>query len=106
MNKFEITFCIISVFLSISVFRQNCNQGNQKPINSITPKIEEWPIDSLDVLVQDPSDPNEIIGTRGCDALGDILQWMAETDFLPYTIYFEKYPKLASFIIENDLGII
>lgn len=74
----------------------SCNQGDQKPIDSLPPEPEEWPIDSLDVPVQDPSDPNEIIGTKGYDALGDTLQWVAATASLPYTIYFENDPELAT----------
>lgn len=41
-------------------------------------------------------DPNEIIGTKGYDALGDTLQWVAATASLPYTIYFENDPELAT----------
>lgn len=43
-----------------------------------------------------PSDPNEIIGTRGYDNLGDTMQWVAATASLPYTIYFENDPELAT----------
>ncbi|MBO7083676.1 MAG: T9SS type A sorting domain-containing protein [Bacteroidales bacterium] len=46
--------------------------------------------------VYNPSDPNEIIGTKGYDALGDTLQWVAATTSLPYTIYFENDPELAT----------
>ena len=46
--------------------------------------------------VYNPSDPNEIIGTKGYDALGDTLQWVAATASLPYTIYFENDPELAT----------
>ena len=54
------------------------------------------PADSTDIPVQDPIDPNEIIGTSGYDAMGDTLQWVAATSFLPYAIYFENDPELAT----------
>ena len=47
-------------------------------------------------FVYHPLDPNEIIGTKGYDALGDTLQWVAATASLPYTIYFENDPELAT----------
>ena len=46
--------------------------------------------------VYNPIDPNEIIGTNGYNALGDTLQWVAATALLPYTIYFENDPELAT----------
>ncbi len=45
---------------------------------------------------QNAGDPNEIIGTKGYDAMGDTLQWVAATASLPYTIYFENDPELAT----------
>ncbi len=107
MNN-KIVFVLIMVLsYSINSYAQfQCGGGDQKPMDSIPPDLEEWPVDSLDVPVQNPSDSNEIIGTRSYDALGDTLQWVAATASLPYAICFENHPKLASFIIENDLDII
>lgn len=96
--KGKMIFAImILLFIVSNTYAQvKCNDGDQKPIDSLPPEPEEWPIDSLDVPVQDPSDPNEIIGTKGYDALGDTLQWVAATASLPYTIYFENDPELAT----------
>lgn len=99
--KNRIVLLIILLFASLIALcddppRKKCGGGDQKPIDSIPPEPEEWPVDSLDVPVQDPIDPNEIIGTKGYDTLGDTLQWVAVTASLPYTIYFENDPELAT----------
>ena len=41
-------------------------------------------------------DPSEIIDTKGYDALGNAQQWRTTTASLPYTIYFENDPELAT----------
>lgn len=81
----------------------NCDWGNKPPNDNpfgfpLPPPHypDPEPADSTDVDVQNPSDPNEIIGTKGYDALGDTLQWVAATTSLPYTIYFENDPELAT----------
>ena len=73
-----------------------CSQGSCQPTDTIPTKPDPNPSDSTDISVQLPGDPNEIIGTRGYDALGDTLQWVAATASLPYTIYFENDPELAT----------
>ena len=73
-----------------------CQQGQQ---NEMTPKgdvVGSNPETESNTSVYNPSDPNEIIGTKGYDALGDTLQWVAATASLPYTIYFENDPELAT----------
>ena len=73
-----------------------CQQGQQ---NEMTPKgnvIGSNPETESQTSVYNPFDPNEIIGTKGYDALGDTLQWVAATASLPYTIYFENDPELAT----------
>ncbi len=87
--------------LSVTVYGQSsgtspCAQGNEQPTDTIPSKPDPHPSDSTNVPVYDPYDPNEIIGTRGYDALGDTLQWVAVTASLPYTIYFENDPELAT----------
>ena len=101
MNKNRIIAFLVFLFIALVGYcdippRKNCNKGDQKPIDSIPLTPEDRPSDSLDIPVQVPMDPNEIIGTKGYDALGDTLQWVAATASLPYTIYFENDPELAT----------
>lgn len=95
-------FCISLFVLSIATgFSQSsqdnmCIIGNEKPKIPAPPVMDSIPADSTDVTVSAPVDPNEIIGTRGYDALGDTMQWVAATASLPYTIYFENDPNFAT----------
>ena len=90
---------LLFVLFGITVLNtvaQNCNQGDQ---NQMTPKgcvVSPNPDAEGKTFVYHPLDPNEIIGTKGYDALGDTLQWVAATASLPYTIYFENDPDLAT----------
>ena len=103
MNRIRkvIVFCL---FLLASVFgycqsndnRVNCGQGYQNSNETIPPIQDSYPSGSTDIPVEVPIDPNEIIGTRGYDALGNTMQWVAATASLPYTIYFENDPELAT----------
>jgi len=54
-------------------------------------------VDSADVLVVNPVDPNEIVGIDGYDAMGrtDTFRWVSATQSLAYTIYFENNAELA-----------
>ena len=54
------------------------------------------PSGKVSIPVSAPMDPNEIVGTKGYDALGDTVQWVAATQSLPYTIYFENDPDMAT----------
>lgn len=65
-------------------------------MDTVPPVVDPIPGDSIGIPVSAPSDPNEIIGTKGYDALGDTLQWVAATSSLPYTIYFENDPNFAT----------
>lgn len=76
--------------------KPNCGRGKQE---EMPPKGEARDSNSSadkEIPNQNAGDPNEIIGTRGYDALGDTLQWVAATTSLPYTIYFENDPELAT----------
>jgi hypothetical protein len=100
MNK-QIKTILLGIALSLvnNVYCQSkdpCKQGNDKLMDSIPSKIDSHPSSSSETSVYVPMDPNEIIGTRGYDALGDTLQWVAATVSLPYTIYFENDPELAT----------
>lgn len=76
--------------------RVNCGQGYQDTIQSKKDEVDpKWCV-LKEVPNQNAGDPNEIIGTRGYDALGDTLQWVAATTSLPYTIYFENDSELAT----------
>ncbi len=101
MNKKAILSCVL-ILTTLCMFSQNsntvdpCSQGSCQPTDTIPSKPDPYPSDSTDIPVQVPVDPNEIIGTKGYDALGDTLQWVAATASLPYTIYFENDPELAT----------
>ena len=88
--------CSIEGFCQSGKREVGCQQGQQ---NEMPPKREDRdPNSSADKEIpnQNAGDPNEIIGTKGYDALGDTLQWVAATASLPYTIYFENDPELAT----------
>ena len=70
--------------------------GNDTLPPDTPPRRDDGPTDETDIPVFTPLDPNEIVGTRGYDTLGDTLQWVAATASLPYTIYFENDPELAT----------
>ncbi len=73
-----------------------CYQGNQV-IDAIFELLQDdTPIANEDVSVYAPQDPNEIIGTVGYDAPGNTLQWVSASQSLPYTIYFENDPEMAT----------
>ncbi len=104
MNTIIKIITLLSLFLLLSINGNSqsvndspfCGKGEQQPIETIPTKPDPRPSDSTDIPVEEPVDPNEIIGTRGYDALGDTLQWVAATASLPYTIYFENDPELAT----------
>ena len=73
-----------------------CKLGNDKLMDSIPSTLDQYPSDSTNISVLNPNDPNEIIGTEGYDALGDTLQWVSAKASLPYTVYFENDPDLAT----------
>ena len=70
--------------------------GNDTIPPDTPPRRDDGPSDETDIPVFTPLDPNEIVGTRGYDTLGDTLQWVAATASLPCTIYFENDPELAT----------
>ena len=74
----------------------DCRQGQQEEMSPEDETIDPTPSAEGETQVYTPCDPNEIIGTKGYDALGDTLQWVAATASLPYTIYFENDPELAT----------
>ena len=82
--------------IGYSQIKDPCRQGNDKLMDTVPATIDSHPSSSSETSVYVPMDPNEIIGTRGYDALGDTLQWVAATASLPYTIYFENDPELAT----------
>ena len=63
----------------------------------LTPKPEPEPVDSTDVPIVNPVDPNEIIGLEGYNApeSTDTLRWVSATQTLAYTVYFENDAELA-----------
>lgn len=96
MNRRIISFFLFFQSIAVIGFAQNCNQGDQRPLDTIPPVADTIPGDSINIPASAPVDPNEIIGTRGYDALGDTMQWVAATASLPYTIYFENDPNFAT----------
>ena len=92
-----ICLILISPSLLISQHSNNvCAIGHDQLIENNLTIIDNHPSSSSETSVYVPMDPNEIIGTKGYDALGDTLQWVAATASLPYTIYFENDPDLAT----------
>ncbi len=122
MNRIKIILCAILTIVALNTFAQGisatartilskeknsigsnvigkskCEGGDDTPHQDNPPGyIDDYPSDSTDIPIFSPMDPNEIVGTRGYDALGDTLQWVAAMATLPYTIYFENDPELAT----------
>ena len=121
MNRIKIILCAILTIAALNTYAQGisatgmallsreknsigsndlgkskCKGGDDTPPRDDPSYPAPYPSDSTDIPVFTPLDPNEIIGTRGYDALGDTLQWVAATASLPYTIYFENDPELAT----------
>ncbi len=76
----------------------NCNQGYQDPYDGGQPQPDDLPSAEGGPDVYEPVDPNEITGTSGYDApaTDSLFQWVAATQSLPYTIYFENDPEIAT----------
>lgn len=94
---------IAAVFLAIHLIPLTglcdippCAKGKQEENKPPKETPDEHPSGSADITVAAPSDPNEIIGTKGYDALGDTLQWVSAIGDLPYTIFFENDPIFAT----------
>ena len=75
-----------------------CYQGYQDLDEELQKMLEELEAAGVDISVYFPRDPNEIRGTVGYDNpnSGDTLQWVSAEQSLPYTIYFENDPELAT----------
>ena len=95
---FVVFFCsIYSSFAQPRPSHNQCSAGDQTPYaSSSIPTPDALPSGKVSIPVSAPMDPNEIVGTKGYDALGDTMQWVAATESLPYTIYFENDPELAT----------
>lgn len=90
-----IALLVISIYV-LSILARNCNQGNQKENKPTPESVDSNSSANKDISNNAGADPNEIIGTKSYNALGDTLQWVAATASLPYTIYFENDPELAT----------
>ena len=98
MNKTKIFLIAIISFFAIQGYAQYspCGGGSDTPLQVPSGGRDSTPSAEGETQVYVPCDPNEIIGTKGYDALGDTLQWVAAMASLPYTIYFENDPELAT----------
>lgn len=90
-----LTLILLTGIIRPCLFGQ-CYKGDQKENKPILEGVDSNSSADKDITLEVPVDPNEIIGTKGYDALGDTLQWVAATASLPYTIYFENDPELAT----------
>ncbi|MCR5660409.1 MAG: T9SS type A sorting domain-containing protein [Bacteroidales bacterium] len=75
-----------------------CFQGYQDRDDDRQRMLDESATTGVDISVYFPRDPNEIRGTVGYDDhnSGDTLQWVSASQSLPYTIYFENDPEMAT----------
>lgn len=92
----KIIVLVVISLCGLSMFGQSCNQGDQNKPKQPEGETSTTPERTAGISVFGSSDPNEIIGTKGYDAPGDTLQWVAATATLPYTIYFENDPDFAT----------
>lgn len=75
-----------------------CYQGYQEREAEQQRILDSLIAAGVDINVYTPMDPNEIRGTVGYDDpnSGDTLQWVSASQSLPYTIYFENDPEMAT----------
>ena len=75
-----------------------CFQGYQDRDDDRQRMLDESATANADIDVYAPQDPNEIRGTVGYDDpnSGDTMQWVSASQSLPYTIYFENDPEMAT----------
>lgn len=75
-----------------------CWAGDPNPIVPPTPHPDTISIDSASIRVEQPVDPNEIIGLDGYDVAGsaDTFRWVSATQTLGYTAYFENDADFAT----------
>jgi len=90
-----IVFVLMSLY-DLSMISQNYNNGFLKENMSNTEDVHQVSYANKDISNNAGSDSIKNIGTRDYNALGDTLQWVAATASLPYTIYFENDPELAT----------
>ena len=92
---------LMAIMLALSDNLQaqvQCNQGEQELTEEEQRILDSLIAAGVDISVYTPMDPNEIRGTVGYDDpnSGDTLQWVSASQSLPYTIYFENDPELAT----------
>ena len=97
----KIIFLSLAFFCTNSIYAQvNCNQGNQDPNNNPNQEtIDSNPSAKSEATAVQPVDPNEIVGTDGwmvVDSWGDTVRWVSASQSLPYTVYFENDPLMAT----------
>ena len=78
----------------------SCTQGEQNPNdNNGQETIDSNPSAKSEAEAVQPVDPNEIVGTDGwlvVDEWGDTVRWVSAKQSLPYTVYFENDPLMAT----------
>ena len=81
-----------------------CGGGDPLPPVEIPPQPAPIPVDSAQVPVLNPVDPNEIIGLEGYNAPEntDTLRWVSATQTLAYTVCFENDAELAMAAASKD----
>ena len=98
-NKILILLILLLQGICCVGFAQNpCEPKEPQPLPpKPQPQPTPKPVDSTDVPVLNPVDPNEIIGLEGYNApeSTDTMRWVSATQSLTYTIYFENDAELA-----------
>lgn len=77
-----------------------CGGGDPLPPVEIPPQPAPIPVDSAQVPVLNPVDPNEIIGLDGYDAAGsvDTFHWVLAMQTLVYAVCFDKDAALTAVV--------
>ena len=78
-----------------NVVTNNC----QDAMDAVREEYRRLCYDSIQVLVSQPVDPNEIIGPSGYDT----AQWVSVNQNLAYTVLFENDPEFATAPAQNVL---
>ena len=100
-NKILILLFLLLQGICFASFGQTnidlCGGGDPNPPEEVIPHPDSVVVDSAEIPVLNPIDPNEIIGLDGYNApeSTDTLRWVSATQSLAYIVYFDNNSKLA-----------
>ena len=100
MKTYKVFFLLIVAFIfSPSVLAQCPDPGGDDGSSGGSGGITPHPGPGTKIPIEASRDPNEIIGPTAFmsfTSIGDTVRWISAEQRMPYTIYFENDPELAT----------